>query len=61
MAVYGSMPTNMAVFHPALSNMVQRHVAFCERHVTLHECKVALLECHVALHVCHVAYLIFRQ
>ena len=26
-----------AVFHLAISNMAQRHVAFCERHVTLHE------------------------
>ena len=35
------------VFHLAISNMAQRHVAFCER--------------HVALHVRHVALLIFRQ
>ena len=49
------------VFHLALSNMAQRHVAFCERHVALHERHVALLECHVALHVRHVALLIFRQ
>ena len=51
----------ITVFHLALSNMAQRHVASCERHVALHERHVALLECHVALHVRHVALLIFRQ
>ena len=50
--------TLKAVFHLALSNMAQRHVAFCERHVALHERHVALLECHVALHVRHVALLL---
>ena len=45
---------DLTVFHLALSNMVQRHVAFCERHVALRKRHVALLECHVAL-------LIFRQ
>ena len=49
------------VVHPALSNMAQRQVAFCERHVVLRERHVALLECHVALNVRHVALLIFRQ
>ena len=56
------------VFHLALSNMAQRHVAFRERHVALHVRHVALLECHVALQVRHVALqvrrvalLIFRQ
>ena len=48
------------VFHLALSNMAQRHVAFCERHVALHERHVALLKRHVALHERHVALLIFR-
>ena len=42
------------VFHLAISNMAQRHVAFCERHVALHVR-------HVALQVRHVALLIFRQ
>ena len=37
----------MTVFHLAISNMAQRHVAFCER--------------HAALQVRHVALLIFRQ
>ena len=50
-----------AVFHLALSNMAQRHVAFCERHVALHERHVALLECHVAVHVRHVAHSILGQ
>ena len=36
------------VFHQALSNMAQRHVAFQERHVALPECYVAHLEYHVA-------------
>ena len=27
----------MSVFHLVISNMAQRHVAFCERHVALHE------------------------
>ena len=40
------------VFHLALSNMAQRHVAFCGRHV-------ALPECHFVLHECHVALLIY--
>ena len=52
---------SVPVFHLALSNMAQRHAAFCERHVDLYERHVALLECHVALHVRHVALLIFRQ
>ena len=43
-----------AVFHLAISNMAQRHIAFCERHVALHVR-------HVALHVHHVALPIFRQ
>ena len=42
------------VFHLAISNMAQRHVAFCERHV-------ALQVRHVALRVRHVALRIFRQ
>ena len=37
----------LSVFHLAISNMAQRHAAFCER--------------HVALQVRHVALLIFRQ
>ena len=37
----------VAVFHLAISNMAQRHCAFCER--------------HVALQVRHVALRIFRQ
>ena len=51
---------SIAMFHLPLSNMVQRHVAFCERHVVFHERHVALLKCIVALHVRHVALLIFR-
>ena len=43
-----------AVFDLALSNMAQRHVAFCQRHVALHQR-------HVAFHVRQVALLIFRQ
>ena len=39
------------MFHLALSNMAQRHVAFCKRHVSLHERHVALFVCHVALHM----------
>ena len=50
-----------AVFHLAISNMAQRHVAFCERHVAFHERHVALCVRHVALHVLHDALLIFRQ
>ena len=50
-----------SVFHLALSNMAQRHVASCERHVALHEHHVALHECHGALNVRHVALLISRQ
>ena len=50
-----------AVFHLALSNMAQRHVAFCERHVALHERHVALHVRHAALHVPYVVLLIFRQ
>ena len=42
------------VFHLAISNMAQRHVAFYERHVALHVR-------HVAVQVHHVALLIFRQ
>ena len=42
------------VFHLALSNMAQSHVAFCQRHVALHQR-------HVALYVRHVAFLLFRQ
>ena len=42
------------VFHLAIYNMAQRHVAFCERHA-------ALQVRHVALQVRHVALLIFRQ
>ena len=49
------------VCHLGLSNMAQRHVAFCERHVALHGRHVALHECHVALHVRHAALLIFRH
>ena len=49
-----SMPTlnttDKAVFHLAISNMAQRHVAFCERHVALHMRHVALQTLrHVAL------------
>ena len=51
----------VSVFHLALSNIAQRHVAFCERHVALHERHVALHECHVALYERHVALLISRQ
>ena len=43
-----------AVFHLAISNMAQRHVALRERHVAIHVS-------HVALYVRHVALLIFRQ
>ena len=50
-----------AMFHLAISNMAQRHVAFCDRHVALHERHVAQYVWHVALHVRHVALLIFRQ
>ena len=46
---YGHHP----VFHLAISNIAQRHVAFCERHVALHVR-------HVAFHVRHVALPIFR-
>ena len=53
--------TIIPVFHLALFNMAQHHVAFGERHVALHERHVALLECHVALHLRHGALLIFRQ
>ena len=52
---------NTPVFHLALSNMVQRHVPFCERHVALHERHVALHECHGSLQVRYVAFLIIRQ
>ena len=38
-----------AVFHLAISNMAQRHVAFCEHHVVLREHHGALHERHVAL------------
>ena len=48
----------LPVSHLALSNMAQRHVAFCERHVALHERHVALLEYYVAVHVRHAAHLI---
>ena len=41
----------MTVFHLAIYNMAQRHVAFCERHVALHVR-------HVALHVRHVATIV---
>ena len=44
-------PISETVFHLALSNMAQRHVAFCESHFAL----------HFALHVRHVAFLIFGQ
>ena len=44
----------IAVFHLAISNMAQRHVAFCKRHV-------ALYGRHAALHERHVALLIFRR
>ena len=47
----------MAVFHLAISNMAQRHVAFCERHVALQPVQVR----HAALQVRHVAFQIFRQ
>ena len=51
-------PVCKAVFHLAISNMAQRHVAFCESHIALHER-------HDAFHVCHVAscypFNIFRQ
>ena len=43
------------MFHLALANMAQHHVAFCERHVALHERHVALHERHAALLECHVA------
>ena len=32
----------LPVFHLAISNMAQRHVAFCERHVALQVRHVAL-------------------
>ena len=51
----------ITVFHLAISNMAQRHVAFCERHFALHVCHVALQVRHVALQVRHVALQIFRQ
>ena len=35
---------NEPVFHLAISNMAQHHVAFCERHVALHVRHVALIE-----------------
>ena len=46
----------LAVFYLAISNMAQRHVAFCERHVALHEHHVALQVRHVALQVRHVVF-----
>ena len=49
------------MFHLAISNMAQRHVAFYERHVALHVRHVSLHVRHVALQVRHVALLIFRQ
>ena len=49
------------VFHLAISNMAQRHVAFRERHVALHEHHVALCVRHVALRVRHVAFPIFKR
>ena len=48
-----------SVFHLAISNMAQGHVAFCERHVALHECHVPLHERHLALHERHVMMLPF--
>ena len=51
----------LPVFHLAISNMAQRHVAFCERHVALHKRHVAFHVRHVALSVRHVALRIFRQ
>ena len=42
------------MFHLAISNMAQRHVAICERHV-------ALQVRHVALQVRHAALLMSRQ
>ena len=56
-----ALPLYTPVFHLAISNKAQRHVAFCERHVALHERHVALHVRHVALRVRHVALLIFRQ
>ena len=61
-----SMPTlnttDKAVFHLAISNMAQRHVAFCERHVALHVRHVALHMRHVALQTLrHVALLIYSD
>ena len=53
--------TPLPVFHLAISNMAQRHVAFWERHIALHERHVALHKRHVALRVRHVAFLIFRR
>ena len=43
------------MFHLAISNIAQHHVALHERHVALHERHVALHERHVALHESHVA------
>ena len=51
----------LTMFHLAISNMAQRHVAFCERHGTLYVRHVVLHVRHVALQVRHVAFLIFRQ
>ena len=48
------VPLTSSVFHLNISNMAQRHVAFCERHVALHER-------HVTLCVHHADVLIFRQ
>ena len=60
MAIMTHIHVEQSVFHLALSNMGQCHVALHVRHVALHECHVALHECHVALHVRHIALLIFR-
>ena len=52
----GGLINWLSVFHVALFNMAQRHVAFCKHHIALHERHVAFYECHVALHERHVAF-----
>ena len=66
--IHAILGCDTTVFHLAISNMAQRHVAFCERHVAfcerhvaLYERHVALCVHHVALHVRHADLVIFRQ
>ena len=45
-----------AVFYLVISNMTQRHVAFCERHVAFCKRHVVFCERHVAFCERHVAF-----